>query len=84
MVIFDQRAAGQIIRVDDVARIGRIELRLKSKDDQLTLAGAGRLAIHGAETIRNKYSTAIIQTGILLDGLAQRRHRRRLPGSLRR
>lgn len=84
VVIFDQRAAGQIIQVNDVARIGRIELRLKSKDDQLTLAGAGRLAIHGAETIPNKYSTAIIQTGILNFGPqlnVEIRHQRFIAGN---
>ena len=61
MVIFDQRSAGQTIHVDDVVRLGKIELRLKKKTDRLTLTGSGALAIHGAETIRNKYSTALIQ-----------------------
>ena len=31
----------------------------------MTLTGSGTLAIHGAEYLRNKYSTAMIQTGIL-------------------
>jgi hypothetical protein len=65
VVIFDGRAAGQSIHIDDVARIGQLELRLEHKTDQLTLTGSGTLAIHGAEYLRNKYSTAMIQTGIL-------------------
>ena len=65
VVIFDGRAAGQSIQIDDDVRIGRIELRLENKTDQLTLTGSGTLAIHGAEYLRNKYSTAMIQTGIL-------------------
>ena len=65
MVIFDQRAAGQTIQVDDVAKVGRIELRLEKETDRLFLNGSGLLAIHGAEYLRNKYSTAMIQTGIL-------------------
>ncbi len=65
VVIFDQRAAGQTIQVDDVAKVGRIELRLEKETDRLFLNGSGLLAIHGAEYLRNKYSTAMIQTGIL-------------------
>ena len=65
VAIFDQRAAQQTVHIDDVVRIGRIELRLEKETDRLTLSGPGTFAIHGAETIRNKYSTAMIQTGIL-------------------
>ena len=65
VVIFDERAAGQSIHIDDDVRIGRIELRLENRTDRLTLTGSGMLAIYGAEYLRNKYSTALIQTGIL-------------------
>ncbi len=65
VVIFDGRAAGQSIHVDDVVRIGRLELRLANKTGRLTLTGSGTLTLHGAEYLRNKYSTAMIQTGIL-------------------
>ena len=65
VVIFDERAAGQSIHIDDDVRIGRVELRLEDKTDRLTLTGSGMLAIYGAEYLRNKYSTALIQTGIL-------------------
>ncbi len=65
VVIFEQPGAGQSIRIDDVADIGKLELRLAQETDRLTLTGSGRLVIHGAETIRNKYSTALIETGIL-------------------
>jgi len=65
VVIFGQRSAAQSIQVDDVVRVGRIELRLPGKTDRLTLTGSGTLAIHGAESIRDKYSTALIETGIL-------------------
>ncbi|MHC4879993.1 MAG: sialate O-acetylesterase [Planctomycetota bacterium] len=65
VVIFDGRATGQSIQVDDVVRIGRLELQLANKTDRLTLAGSGTLTLHGAEYIRNKHSTALIQTGIL-------------------
>lgn len=65
VVIFEQPAAGQSIHIDDVVGIGRLELRLEKKTDRLTLTGSGKLVIHGAESIRNKYSTALIQTGIL-------------------
>ncbi len=65
VVIFDGRAAGQSIHVGDAVRIGRLELQLENKADRLTLTGSGTLALHGAEYLRNKYSTALIQTGIL-------------------
>ena len=65
VVIFEQPGAGQSIRIDDVADIGKLELGLAKKTERLTLTGSGRLVIHGAETIRNKYSTALVETGIL-------------------
>ena len=65
VVIFDRRAAGQSIQIDDVVRIGRLELRFANKTGRLTLTGSGTLTLHGADYIRNKYSTAMIQTGIL-------------------
>ena len=65
VVIFDQRTAGQSIHVADVVRIGKIELRLEKKTDRVTLTGSGMLAIHGVDGGGKKYSTALIQTGIL-------------------
>ena len=65
MVVFDELTAGKSIHVDEVVSIGRLEVRLSNKTDRVTLTGSGTLAIHGVETIRNKYSTAMIETGIL-------------------
>ena len=65
VVVFDELTAGKSIHVDEVVSIGRLEVRLSNKTDRVTLTGSGTLAIHGVETIRNKYSTAMIETGIL-------------------
>jgi|GEM_PF-1948816 len=65
VVILDGRATGQSIRIDDVVKLGRLEMRLQKKTDQVTLNGSGTVAFYGAEYLRNKYSTALIQTGIL-------------------
>ncbi len=66
VVIFEKAGAGQVIRIDDVAEIGRLELRFLNKTDRLRLTGSGKLVIHGAETgIQNKFSAAFIRTGIL-------------------
>ena len=65
VVIFEQQAAGQSVQIDDVADIGKLELRLAKETDRLTFTGSGRLVIHGAETLPNKYATALIETGIL-------------------
>ena len=65
VAIFENTNYGRAITIEGTANVGRLELKLSQPEHRLTFSGKGTLVCSGAEGISNKYSTALIQTGVL-------------------